>query len=103
MGQGAINLREIIKIVREKKPEARFHLELITRDPLRVPIFNDSYWRTLDGIKAPKLASTLSALKSRPSAKEFPTVSNISPEEQVHAERNNIEQSLRYSAEQLGL
>ena len=103
VGQGAINLKEIISIVREKKPSVRFHLELITRDPLRVPIYNDSYWRTLDGIKAPKLASALALLKKRSSPIDFPAISKLSAEQQVRAERANIEQSLRYAAEQLGL
>jgi 3-oxoisoapionate decarboxylase len=102
VGQGAINLREIIQIVRAKKPEVLFHLELITRDPLRVPIFNDTYWRTLDAIKAPKLAAALSTLKRSSAREAFPLISKLSPEEQVRAERENIEQSLRYSAEQLG-
>ena len=103
VGRGAIDLRQIIQIVREKKPEVLFHLELITRDPLRVPIFNDTYWRTLDAIKAPKLAATLATLKQTDRNETFPLISKLSPEEQVRAERQNIEQSLRYSAEQLGL
>jgi sugar phosphate isomerase/epimerase len=103
VGRGAIDLREIIKIVREKKPQTRFHLELITRDPLRIPVLLDSYWRTLDAIKAPQLASTFATLKERSSKTEFPLISKLSPAEQVRTERDNIEQSLRYSAEQLGL
>ena len=103
VGEGAIDLRKVIEIVREKKPHTRFHLELITRDALRVPVFHDSYWRTLDAIKAPQLASTLALLKTRSSTRDFPMISKLSPEEQVRAERANIEQSLRYSAEQLGL
>lgn len=103
VGQGAINLREIIKIVREKKPQTLFHLELITRDPLRIPVYHDSYWRTLDALKAPQLAATIALLKTRSSKTEFPLISTLSPAEQVRAERDNIEQSLRFSAEQLGL
>jgi 3-oxoisoapionate decarboxylase len=102
VGQGAIDLRQITQIVREKKPKALFHLELITRDPLRVPIFADTYWRTLDAIKAPRLAATLATLKKTDRSETFPLISKLSPEEQVRTERENIEQSLRYSAEQLG-
>ena len=103
VGEGAIDLAEIVKIVRQKKPGALFHLELITRDPLSIPVFNESYWRTLDAIKAPKLGATLALLKERSSKSAFPLISKLSPVEQVRAERDNIEQSLRYSAEQLGL
>ena len=103
VGQGAINLRDIIRIIREKKPQTLFHLELITRDALRIPVLHESYWRTLDALKAPQLAATLALLKARSSKTEFPLVSTLSSAEQVRAERDNIEQSLRYSAEHLGL
>lgn len=103
VGQGAINLGEVIRIVREKKPDTRFHLELITRDALLVPVLNESYWRTLDAIKAPKLGATLALLKTKSARAPFLDISKLPPAEQVRAERNNIEQSLRYSAEQLGL
>lgn len=103
VGQGAINLQQAVQVIREKKPDARFHLELITRDPLQIPIWNESYWRTLDAIKAPKLASMLAMLKQKSARAPFVEISNLSPAEQVRVERENIEQSLRYSAEQLGL
>lgn len=102
IGEGAIDLREIIKIIRHKQPAALFHLELITRDPLPVPMLKESYWRTLDAIKAPQLAMTLAMLKKHSSRTGFPMISTLSPADQVRAERENIEQSLRYSAEQLG-
>jgi hypothetical protein len=78
------------------------HLELITRDALLVPVFKESFWRTLDAIKAPKLAAALTLLKYKSARAPFLEISKLPPSEQIRAERNNIEQSLRYSAEQLG-
>lgn len=103
VGQGSIDLRKVIEIVRQHKPEARFHLELITRDALEVPVFQESYWRTLNVLKASKLAATLAMLKNKTARGPFLSVSNLPASEQVRLERENIEQSLRYSVEQLGL
>jgi len=102
VGQGAIDLKEVIRAVREKQPAVLFHLELITRDALRVPIYKESYWRTLNEVRASKLGTTLALLKKHSARQAFPAISKLSPAEQVRVERENINQSLRYSAEQLG-
>jgi 3-oxoisoapionate decarboxylase len=102
VGEGAIDLPAIIQVIREKKPEVQFHLELITRDPLKIPCLRDDYWATLDGVKAPHLGTTLALLKTRASKTEFPLISKLSAAEQVAAERQNIEQSFRHAAAHLG-
>jgi sugar phosphate isomerase/epimerase len=102
VGQGAIDLAAVIPIIREKKPEVLFHLELITRDALKIPFCRDDYWATLDAIKAPRLAETLGLLKKKSAPSDFPLVSTLSAAEQVQIERANIEESFRYSADHLG-
>lgn len=102
VGQGAIDLATVIKVIREKKSDAQFHLELITRDPLKIPCLRAEYWATLDAIKAPRLGATLAMLKKKSSVSAFPLVSTRSPAEQVRMERENIEQSFRHAADHLG-
>lgn len=102
VGEGAIDLPAVIKVIREKKPEVIFHLELITRDPLEIPCLRDEYWTTLNEVKAKRLGGTVAMLKERASKKEFPVVSKMSAAEQVQEERENIERSFRYAAEKLG-
>lgn len=102
VGQGAIDLAAVINIIRAKKPEVLFHLELITRDALRIPIYRDDYWATLDAIRAPHLAETLALLKKRSAPNDFPVISTLPAAEQVRIERANIEESFRYSADHLG-
>jgi sugar phosphate isomerase/epimerase len=103
LGEGAIDLPAIIKIIREKKPDVGLHLELITRDPLEIPFLRNDYWATLNELKAPQLGAALALLKSRSSANPFPIVSRLSPPEQVKMEQHNIELSFRHAADQLGL
>ena len=102
LGEGAIDLGRVIEVVREKKPRVRFHLELITRDPLKIPYLREDYWVTLETIKARHLGGTLAMLKKQSAAKEFPIVSKLDAARQVAAERRNVEESFRYAAEKLG-
>ena len=102
LGKGAIELAEVVQVVRAKKPRARFHLELITRDPLRIPYLREDYWTTLERIKARHLGGTLAMLKKRSAGEEFPLVSKLDPAGQVRAERRNVEESFRYAANELG-
>jgi sugar phosphate isomerase/epimerase len=102
LGEGCINLREVIRLIRDAKPQVRFHLELITRDPLKVPVLHESYWRTLPQVRAETLGRTLSLLKKESAQEPFPMVSTLPPRGRVEAERRNIEQSFRFAAAHLG-
>src|SRR2546423_3728067 len=47
-GQGVLNLKQMVQSLRQKDPNMLFCLEMITRDPLKVPVFTDKYWVTFD-------------------------------------------------------
>jgi len=102
LGTGAIDLPRLKQIILAQQPGLLFHLELITRDPLKVPILSDSYWPTLPGIKAAELAERWRDLKARSSAEPFPAISTLPLADQVRAERANLEQSFCYAADHLG-
>lgn len=102
LGAGCIELRGIIEIVRARKPGVQFHLELITRDALKVPVLREDFWPTFGEMRAPDLAKTINLLKRASAKEEFPVVSTLPWRERVAAERANVEQSFRYAAEHLG-
>ena len=45
-GEGVINLKERVAQLRRKDPGMLFCIEMITRDPLKIPIYTDKYWAT---------------------------------------------------------
>ena len=51
IGDGFLNIPEIVAIVRKQRPSTRLLLEMITRDPLEVPVFTDKYWATFPETK----------------------------------------------------
>ncbi len=58
-GRGLLDLHRLVRRIHEARPHARFHLEIITRDPLSIPCLADDYWRTLAEVPGIDLARTL--------------------------------------------
>ena len=102
LGQGYLNLKKMVAILRKAKPRIRFSLELITRDPLKVPCLAESYWPTFPDVPAIDLATTLRAVRSG-AAKALQKVSTRTLNEQVVLESSNVEKSIQYARSQLGL
>lgn len=102
LGEGFLDLAKMIAVLRKAKPEIRFCLELITRDPLKVPCLTDKYWASFTATPARDLARTLRIVR-RHRAETSPDIGRCSQAEQVAREDHNIQASLRFARERLGL
>jgi sugar phosphate isomerase/epimerase len=98
---GYLELHRAISLVRNARPGTRFSLEMITRDPLRVPLLEDSYWATFPDRKAIDLARTLRFVKENASLKALPMMSHLSHEDQLRQENDNVIACLRYAENSL--
>jgi sugar phosphate isomerase/epimerase len=103
LGQGFLDLPAMIKVLRQANPAIHFNLEVITRDPLNVPILTDEFWVTFPDLPARELARTVRMIKARSSPKPFVNVSRLSSRRQLDFEHNNVQQSLAYARQQLDL
>ena len=102
LGQGGLDLKRMVEILRKTKPDVRFTLELITRDPLKVPCLTDAYWKTFPNLPAKDLARTLRYVRDH-QTQNLQYISKMPPEEQVAREDANIRESLAYARNVLGL
>ena len=102
LGQGFLDLKRMVAILREKCPQLDFSLELITRDPLEVPCFTEDYWATFAAIAGHELARTLRTVRGH-AAVELPNVGRLSMEAQAAMESENVKESLAYASTELGL
>lgn len=102
LGQGSLDLQEMVKIIRAVKPDARFSLELITRDPLEVPVFAESYWPTLQQVPAVDLARTMRIVRDG-EISELQYPSQMSAAERLALEDQNVRASLDYARDTLEL
>ena len=103
LGEGHLDLAGMVRILRQVKPAIRFSLEVITRDALEVPVLTPEYWATFAEVPARDLAMTVAAVKAHAAPAPFPVLSREPPEAQLKAELQNVEVSLAYARDKLGL
>lgn len=103
LGKGFLDLPKIITLCRQHNPAINFNLEMITRDPLEIPCLKQEYWVAFDGVPGGDLARTLRMVKQNKSSSPLPRVSQLSAEERLAAEEENILESFSYSRDKLGL
>lgn len=103
LGRGMLDLPAIIREIRVARPEARFSLEMITRDPLKIPCLTPRYWSTLADVPGRDLARTLATVRERPYRPALPKVSDLSPGDKLAIEEKNVRESLEYARDRLGL
>ena len=102
LGQGSLDLKRMVEILRDRKPNIRFSMELITRDPLKVPVFTDKYWTTFPELPASVLARHIRFVQNR--AKDnLQYISELSSDERLAREDTNVQESLAYARRHLGL
>jgi sugar phosphate isomerase/epimerase len=103
LGRGILDLRHMIETIHRARPRTHFSLEMITRDPLKVPCLTDKYWVTFPGRNGVYLARTLRLVRDDEPLHPLPTVSGLGPAARQKAELENVVASLRDARENLGL
>jgi sugar phosphate isomerase/epimerase len=101
LGAGFVDLVKIVRLLRKARPDIHLNLEMITRDPLKVPCLTDKYWATLDGMSGRRLARALAAVRANAWKQPLPRVSHLKREEQIKREDDNVRACLRYARERL--
>jgi hypothetical protein len=97
LGAGVLDLARMLDIVREGGRKPKITLEMITRPPLRVPVFSPEYWNTFPERPGMRLAQTIAfgaKLPADPSSNKA-----ASPEAQGQLEEDNVKRCLQWSAE----
>jgi sugar phosphate isomerase/epimerase len=103
LGKGLLDLPKIVALCKKHNPAVTFSLEMITRDPLQIPCLKSEYWKVFDGVSGSELARTLRMVKANNYGSPLPRVSQLSAEERLAVEEENILQCLKYSDGHLGL
>ena len=106
-GEGFLDLKQIVAILRKTDANMIFDLEMITRDPLQIPVLTAKYWATFDDVHSPlpgrDLAKVLMlAKRNRPKA-PLPRTSGLNPEAQVKAEDDYNMKCIEFARQNLNL
>jgi 3-oxoisoapionate decarboxylase len=101
LGTGFLDLAKIVATVRKTRPDIHLNLEMITRDPLKIPCLTTKYWATLEDISGRRLAEMLALVRAKTAKKPLPRISDLGKEDQLKREDENVRECLRYAKEKL--
>ena len=65
LGEGVLDLPRVVQVLRSRHPDVRFCLEMMTRDPLKIPCLTDRYWAAMGDVPGRNLARTLHMVRTR--------------------------------------
>jgi sugar phosphate isomerase/epimerase len=88
LGQGYLDLPRAVNLIRQARPQTRITLEMITRDPLKIPMLTDRYWATFPDKTGLDLARTLRFVNDN--SAPLPRVSHLTKAELLRAEDQNV-------------
>ena len=103
LGEGFLDLNKMIARLQRANPKIQFNLEMITRDPLKIPCLTKNYWATMADVPATQLAAALALVRSNAAKKPLPHTTGLDVDHQLVLEDENVKASLAYARQQLGL
>ncbi len=107
MGEGILDLKQMVQMLRAVNPNMIIDLEMITRDPLKIPVFTTKYWATFDDAYSPlparDLAKVLALVKKNRPKMPLPRTSGLSREQQVKLEDEYNLKCIAYARQNLDL
>jgi len=107
MGDGILDLKEMVRLLRQKDPDMIFELEMITRDPLKIPVYTKKYWATFDDSRSPlpgrDLAKTLALVRRNKPKAPLPHIAGLNPEAQIQFEDDNNAKNIAWARSNLNL
>jgi 3-oxoisoapionate decarboxylase len=103
LAEGLEDLRQAVATISKARPRTKFNLEMITRDPLKVPCLTDKYWVTFPARNGICLARTLRMVRNEQPSKPLPIVSTLGHVERMKVEEENVRECLHYAREHLDL
>ena len=100
LGDGDMDLPGFVAMMQKKNSKMLFQLEMLTRDPLKVPIFTGQYWKVYDD-KSPvpprDLAMLIGWVRQHPPKKPLPKTSGLTPAQVLVLEDELNQRSIDYA------
>jgi sugar phosphate isomerase/epimerase len=105
LGEGMLDLPHMVRTLQQTDRDMIFALEMITRDPLRIPVFTKKYWATFDDSYSPlpgrDLARILEIVRTSKPKTPLTRTSGLSPAEALKLEDELINRSIAYARQNL--
>lgn len=103
LGQGLLDLKRVIQTILEARPKTKFSLDMLTRNPLRVPCLTEKYWATFPERGGRYLARTLAMVRANKPRSPLPRIDGLDQAARLTLEMDNVRQCVEYARDHLGL
>jgi sugar phosphate isomerase/epimerase len=103
LGEGILDMKRIVTTVARARSKTKFTLEMITRNPLRIPCLTDKYWATFPERSGKLLSRTLRMVRSAKPRPPLPRIDGLDSGARFRLEEDNVRKCLDYAREELGL
>lgn len=103
LGEGMLDLKRMVAAILRFRPQVKFSLEMITRDPLKIPCLTEKYWVTFPDRSGRYLARTLAMVRANRPRRPLPNLSALDAAARLQLEMDNVRRSLDYARRELGL
>ncbi len=107
LGDGVLDIPGMVRRLQAYDPNMIFAFELITRDPLQIPVFTEQYWATFDDHYSPlpgrDLARVLDFVRKHPPKKGLTRVEGLSAQQGLALEDDIINRSIAYARQHLNM
>jgi 3-oxoisoapionate decarboxylase len=97
LGTGLCPLAKMVEVLRASRPDVPMCLEMITRDPLKVPHLDDAYWATYEKRDLARIDAFRMGVLSKAATEPLPRISGKSYEDMVAAEDDNVRRSTAFA------
>jgi 3-oxoisoapionate decarboxylase len=107
LGDGILDLKEMVRLLRAKDANMPFYLDVATRDPVKVPVTSDRYLATFTDNYSPlpgkDLANILDIVRKNPPKQPLPKIAGLAQAEALKLEDESNRRSIEYARKVLGL
>ncbi|MCL4782444.1 MAG: sugar phosphate isomerase/epimerase [Bryobacterales bacterium] len=103
LGEGFLDLKQVVSLLRKHKPNLPLLLECITRNPLRIPCLTDKYWATFPDRNGLLLARALRRVRAHKPKWQISLPANPPAALMREMESKHIEASIMYARDVLRL
>lgn len=103
LGVGMLDIKRVVNTILRARPRTKFTLEMITRDPLKIPCLTEKYWATFPDRNGKVLARTLAMVRGHKPRKPLPQLDSLDSAARLRLEEDNVKQCLAYARDQLEL
>lgn len=102
LGEGFLDLKRIVSRLRQANPRLDFSLEMITRDPLKIPCLTGKYFATMPALPGRELAASLALVRAHVPPKALPRTTGLDTAAQLALEDGQVRKCLSYARNELG-